>query len=78
MFRFELCAPFAVAPASLDSFDARAIVRYSITRDEAICSWSETRPLYRSRTYVQRIGQRRRRLAVRDGDLVVVIGPFDR
>ena len=77
LVRFELSAPFSRAPEGLGSFVASGVVRFSITRDEAICSWRETRPLYRSREYVQRSAEARRRLVVREGALVVVMGPFD-
>lgn len=78
LVRFELSAPFSRAPEPVGSFARAGVVRFSITRDEAVCSWSEARVLYRSRAYVQRSGQRRRRLHVREGALVAVMGPFDR
>lgn len=76
LVRFKVSAPFARGPEAVRTFAARDLVRFSITRDELVLSWSEARALYRSRAYLQRAGEPRRELDVREGALVVVMGPF--
>jgi hypothetical protein len=78
--RFPLTESFGnrrVEQATLEGFTFGEVTTLRITHDGQVCTWTEPRPLHRSKGYVQQRGGRRRRFRAIDAGLGAVVGPYD-
>jgi len=74
--RFGMGGP-PEAPTPVEDFDFRDVASLFVTHDGQVFTWIEPGMLHRLKGYVQRRGQRRKRLSAIDDGIGAVLGPYD-
>jgi len=77
VLRFPFEHSFGHPPTTLDDFSFGNVTTLRVTRDGVVFTWTEPKIGYRSKGYIQKRGERRKRFPEIDAGIGAVLGPFE-